>query len=122
MLHSLVSLEGPAHHLTPSLGNPGFPGLDQAQWTGNNGQQERGHPGKILQESSKSPITKTPFSTSTSFGEAAPGWMHSVREGSALLFVLFWGFGLCAFGFFQRGNIFKKQKTTPKLKNVSELL
>lgn len=114
MLCSLVRLEGPAYHPTPSLGNPVFPGLDQAQWSGNNGRQERGHPGKILLESSKTLFSKTPFSTSTSFGEAAPGWMRSGREGSALLSILFWGFGLCAFGFFQRGNIFKKQKNNPK--------
>lgn len=114
MLLSPVRLEGPAHDPTSSPGNPVFPGLDQAQWTGNNIQQERGCPGKIPLESSKTPFSKTPFSTSTSFGEAAPGWMHSGREGSVVFFILFWGFGLRAFGFFQRGNIFKKQKKNPQ--------
>lgn len=113
MLPSPVRLEGPAHRPTPSPGNPVFPGLDQAQWTGNNGQQEQGHPGKILLESSKTLFSKTPFSTSTSFGEAALAGCALAGKALPCSSSCFGGLDFVPLGF-SRGEVFlkKKKKTT----------
>lgn len=88
-----VRMEEPARHPMPSLGNPGFPGLDQAQGTRKDGQ-EQGCPRKTLLESNKKPCPPKPALQRRPQTSPTPAPHASAATALPSCFCIFQGFGL----------------------------